>query len=127
MEFDNKKIWHDILESIKVSVSPAIFTTWFAQTYIADIQKGDDRLLVEVGCASTFVKTTIETRYYGLVQDSLSKMLDSPCDIIFIVKDNPDKLTLSGGSVAPLFDINLEVDNKKLNAIKSSGLITFGK
>ncbi|OGM20110.1 chromosomal replication initiator protein DnaA [Candidatus Woesebacteria bacterium RIFCSPHIGHO2_01_FULL_38_9b] len=122
MEFDNKKIWHDILESIKVSVSPAIFTTWFAQTYIADIQKGDDRLLVEVGCASTFVKTTIETRYYGLVQDSLSKMLDSPCDIIFIVKDNPDKLTLSGGSVAPLFDINLEVDNKKLNAIKSSGL-----
>ncbi len=43
---DKKTIWHETLESIKVSVSPAIFGTWFSQTHLAEI--GEDKDLKEM-------------------------------------------------------------------------------
>jgi hypothetical protein len=37
-KLNTEKIWHDVLESIKVSVSPANFTTWFKQTHLSSIK-----------------------------------------------------------------------------------------
>lgn len=79
-------IWNQCLENIKVSVSSAIFSTWFSQTKITDIRETDRGVIVEIGCSSLFVKATIETRYFGLIQDLLSKVLDKPCDIIFSIQ-----------------------------------------
>ena len=103
MNHDIKIIWADALESIKVSVSPAIFSTWFTQTHIINLTDNNKRFLIKIGCNSSFVKDTLENRYFGLVQDTLSKLLDKPCDINFLVKENPDKnqnKTLD----APLFE-----------------------
>ncbi|MEK7112278.1 MAG: chromosomal replication initiator protein DnaA, partial [Patescibacteria group bacterium] len=58
---------------------------------------------VHVGCSSSFVKTTIESRYFGLVQDSLTKTLGKPCDLVFVVKQDPDRVVRSV-SPAPLFE-----------------------
>jgi chromosomal replication initiator protein len=101
-EPEKQKVWHDILESVKVSVSPAIFNTWFNQTHLADLKKNKNRYIAEIGCNSNFVKTTIESRYYGLIQDSLGKTLDSPCDVLFTVKENPDKIKRED-TPSPLF------------------------
>ena len=90
-ELNTNQIWKDSLESIKISVSPAIFSTWFSQTHISEIRKDTNRYIVQIGCNSPFVKTTLENRYYGLVQDALSKVLEMPCDLMFIVKENPNK------------------------------------
>jgi chromosomal replication initiator protein len=90
-EINKKQAWKDTLESIKVSVSPAIFSTWFNQTHIVDLQRSGGRYIAEVGCVSAFVKTTIEGRYWGLVQDSMSKVLGGPVDLVFIVKQIPQK------------------------------------
>lgn len=103
MAIDKKTIWNSVLESIKVSVSPAIFSTWFSQTHLSELKKVGKRWLARVGCSSPFVKTTIESRYFGLIQDSLKKELDGTCDLVFIVKDNPDKKT-KDDSPTPLFD-----------------------
>ena len=100
---DNKKVWHEVLESLKVSVSPANFTTWFKQTHLVDIKKENERFVAEVGCASSFIKNTIENRYFGLVQDNLQKSLDANCDITFTVKENPEKSTPYTNTVVPLF------------------------
>ena len=100
-DVDTKKIWYNVLESIKVDVSPAIFTTWFSQTHISDFQKDSDRYLVEVGCNSSFVKATIESRYFGLVQDLLKKELESACDIVFTVKTLQEKSETE--NLPPLF------------------------
>lgn len=101
--FDKKTVWNEVLGSIKVSVSDAIFSTWFSQTHLASLKKTNKRYLAEVGCSSSFVKTTIESRYFGLIQDSLSEALDTPCDLIFVVRqlsdERPDKTP-----VAPLFE-----------------------
>ncbi len=100
---NNQQIWSDALESIKVSVSDAIFSTWFSQTHLASIKENEDRYLVEVGCNSSFVKSTIESRYYGMVQDTLSKLLENPCDLAFIVKTNIENNS-STNELFPLFD-----------------------
>lgn len=89
--FNKKTVWHDVLGSVKVSVSPAIFSTWFSQTHLANLKKTNKRYLAEIGCTSTFVKTTVESRYFGLLQDSLGKILDTPCDLMFIVRESPGK------------------------------------
>ena len=88
--FDKKRVWREVLESIRVSVSQANFSTWFSQTHLSTLKKNGGRYIAEVGCRSGFVKNTIESRYFGLIQDSLSKTLESPCDLLFLVKQDPD-------------------------------------
>lgn len=102
--FDKSKTWHDILESLRVSVSPAIFSTWFSQTHLVSIKKLQERAIVEIGCNSPYVKTTIETRYFGLVQEALTKTLDVPCDLLFVVKEDPTKKSPGAAFSAPLFE-----------------------
>lgn len=118
---DKKKIWNDVLEGIKVSVSPAIFTTWFKETHLSKLEKSKDRFFAEVGCKSSFVKTTVETRYFGLVQDSLVRSLDSSCDVFFTVKqfsdNNSDKSYPS-----PLFEGSTKDNNEIKDIILKAGL-----
>jgi chromosomal replication initiator protein len=104
---DTANLWHEILESIKVSISPANFTTWFAQTHLSELKKDKNRFIAEVGCNSAFVKNTLESRYFGLIQDSLAKSLDAQCDLIFLVKeDSNKKIFEKNADVAPLFREN---------------------
>src|SRR3989344_9000897 len=101
--YDNKQVWHDVLEQIKISVSPAIFSTWFTQTHISSLNKSGGRVTVEIGCATSFARKTIEERYFGLVQENLMKSFGLPCDIVFIVKDDPNKIIPQKNSESPLF------------------------
>lgn len=118
MDTINKnEIWKDVLESIKISVSPAIFSTWFSQTHLFDTKKEKGKYIIQVGCNSPFVKSTLESRYFGLVQDTLSRVLENPCDLIFIVKDNPiEKEKDFQTSYSPLFDS----DTQKKEDLSSS-------
>ncbi len=100
---DKKTLWHDILESVKISVSSAIFSTWFSQTHLVSLQDSRDRFLVEIGCSTPFAKNTIESRYFGLIQDALIKSLGKPCDIVFVVKENPEKTYKKDLIATPLF------------------------
>src|SRR5512146_2712445 len=103
MEYDLKSTWKEVLEIIKVSVSSGTFSTWFAQTHIAKLDDLGERIVAEIGSPTAFSKNTIETRYFGLIQDSLSKVLGKPCDLSFIVKENPEKISPKKESLTPLF------------------------
>jgi len=116
---NKKNIWNEILESLKVSVSDAIFSTWFSHTYLVKVEKLGKRYLTEIGCPSPFVKTTIESRYYGLIQDSLSKSLGSPCDLVVTVKPMQSKSSTT--TPAPLFDKD-EKDEDNLEKLITSGI-----
>ncbi|MFH1971485.1 MAG: DnaA/Hda family protein, partial [Patescibacteria group bacterium] len=120
-ELNNNQIWRDSLESIKISVSPAIFSTWFSQTHISELKKDNNRFTIQIGCNSPFVKTTLENRYYGLVQDALSKVLEMPCDLMFIVKENPNKEKMSSQEIiSPLFEIKKENKEEMNNSLRYS-------
>lgn len=103
-KIDKEQTWHEVLESVRVAVSSATYNTWLMHTHLASLRKVDDkRYLAEIGCASSFVKATVEQRYFGLIQDSLMKAINSPCDLTFTVKSPKieDKPT---SSPAPLFE-----------------------
>ncbi len=100
---DKQTLWEDILGSIKVSVSEAIFSTWFVQTHLVSLTKNQERYVIEIGCSSNYVKNTIESRYFGLVQDELAKKLSSACDILFIIKSKPESQNSNSEAGAPLF------------------------
>ena len=126
-EVDTKQAWKDALESIKISVSPAIFSTWFNQTHLVTLKMSGGRHVAEVGCASSFVKTTIEGRYWGLVQDSLTKILGGPVDLVFVVKQPPQKNSEGLGAV-PLFqraDTSAEELSSALSRAKIRPGFTF--
>jgi chromosomal replication initiator protein len=118
---DLQNVWKSCLEIIRVNVSPAIFGTWFTETHLSSLTKNNDRYLVEVGCKSTFIKGTIEMRYFGMVQDSLSKVLESPCDLIFSVKQNPNSKT-SVSEVSPLFQHTINDPESFKLALQKSNL-----
>ncbi len=105
---DLKSYWKDTLEIIKVSVSSAIFSTWFSKTHISGFVEVGERVSVEIGCPTSFSKNTIEARYFGLVQDSLSKVIGKSCDLTFAVKESTEKTEANNEIVAPLFETKKE-------------------
>ncbi len=119
-KLDKDKVWHEVLESIKVSVSSAIFSTWLSKTHIASLKKiSEDRYLAEIACPSFYVKTTIAERYFGLIQDAIIKALGTPTDLSFIVKDNFELAGTRKPTEAPLFDEddkNEELTNRIISA-----------
>lgn len=114
---DNKTIWRDVLENIKVSVSPAIFSTWFSQTHLAEAAEEDGHFTASVGCNSSYVKATLESRYFGLIQDALSTLLGKPCDLFFLVKQDPYK-TPKEELPSPLFEQDKAHDEAFVSAYK---------
>ena len=122
---DNKKLWRDVLESVRVSVSPAIFSTWFSQTHLVELSKQGKRNSASVGCNSSYVKTTLEGRYFGLIQDAMVSTLGSPCDLIFLVKQDSSKTASSELSV-PLFEEEGEGDvSASLKKARIRSSLTF--
>jgi len=122
MDEDQKNlIWNEVLESIRVTVSSAIFTAWFKQTHLHNVNMAGTRFVAEIGCASSFVKSTLETRYYGIIQDTLSKSLNGICDIVFLVKQQPGKANEQMVST-PLFE-EKKIDGQAVKEkIKQAGL-----
>lgn len=120
---DKDIIWKQVLESIKISVSPANFTTWFAQTHLSNLIQNNDRYVAEIGCHSSFVKSTLETRYFGLIQDTLSANLGTTCDINFVVKDDPALPTAKNFST-PLFEEQIKNTTDIIEIANRVGLRT---
>lgn len=108
---NNDQIWKDSLEIIKVTVSPAIFSTWFSQTHLVSAEEISDKVIVQVGCPTSFAKNTIESRYFGLIQDSLSKVVGKRCDLSFIVKENPKANKSISEEFSPLFSVEKDEKN----------------
>lgn len=117
---EEKTIWKEVLEVVKVSVSPANFSTWFSQTHLSGLVAVGKRFVCEVGCPSSFIKTALENRYFGLVQDALVKTLGGPCDLSFVVKENPDKIAAGKDIPAPLFGERTGVGDDLLGMFRSS-------
>ena len=114
-DIDKTRLWNDVCESIKLNVSSAIFSTWFSQTHLAALNKFGDRYSADVGCPTLFAKSTLETRYFGLIQNSLNEYLKTHCDLIFSVKQKTaSEIKINSETIAPLFEKD-KVDHERLN------------
>jgi chromosomal replication initiator protein len=99
---DKTALWKTALETLKINLSPANFSTWFSQTFINHTRKIDDsRQIIEIGCPSSFVRDTIENRYFGQIKEILDQASGKKCDLVFIIKQSA--LKTRPVSSAPLF------------------------
>lgn len=124
---DKVKVWQEVLESVRVSVSSAIYSTWLSQTHLVSLRKVDDRrYLAEIGCSSQFIKATVEKRYFGLLQDSLMKTIDAPSDLTFIVKQDLEASS-TNAKMEPLFEERTESEevSRRLANIRVRPGFTF--
>ncbi len=119
------QLWKDVLDEIKVSISPANFSTWLSNTYIVSLKTvGDTRQIVEIGCPSTFVADAIEKRYYGQIQDSLNNKTGLQNDISFVVSQLPsDK---KEHKESPLFAYVEDAPKKDINHLLKEARIRPG-
>lgn len=84
---DKERLWKDALGLVRLSVSAANFSTWFAPTFIISLKEiTEERCLVEIGCPSSFIADALERRYFGLIQDSLNQVTGKKNDLSFLVK-----------------------------------------
>lgn len=126
---DNNQIWKNVLEILKMSVSDASFNTYLTNTHIHDLKEINQRAVVEVGCNSVFIKNQVEQRYFGLIQDTLVKILEKPTDISFIVKSKQEP-QLKTKEFAPLFEVSPKNKEDIENALRKANLrmgYTFDK
>lgn len=127
---DFNKIWKDVLETLKISVSDAAFKTYLFHTHLVDIKEIGDRVVAQVGCESVFIKQQVEQRYFGLLQDTLSKQLEKPADIVLVVKSLSHHTPVDNDKPSPLFDkpkINQEEINEAVKKANLRLLFTFDK
>lgn len=118
------KVWKDTLDIIRVSISPATFSTWFSQTFLVSLKEvGGERNIVEIGCSSPFIADTIERRYFGLIQDSLNTVTENKNDISFVVKQQPTK---QNREISPLFTTEQNPDNQSTERVLRQSRIGEG-
>ncbi len=121
---DKSKVWKDTLESLKVSVSSATFNTYLAHTHLAEIKEVGDRVIAEIGCNSIYIKAQVENRYSGLIQDTLTQILEKSTDVIYSIKQEASLHETTSTSISPLFD-QPKIDQLQIDiAIKRANLRT---
>lgn len=69
---ENKdKIWEKTLGELELLISKANFTTWFKNTFIADIENND----VVIGVPNAFTKVWLEKKYHEQILSALENVL----------------------------------------------------
>jgi len=120
---DAQRIWKQTLDIVRLSISEANFSTWFSNTFISEIKiLEDDKQIVEIGCPSSFLRSTIEERYTSLLQDALNQVTGKKNNISFTIKQNPYK-TKNELQFSPLFNSQINKDELFEKAVKNAHLI----
>lgn len=115
---DTTKLWKDVLESVRVSVSGAYYSTWFSQTSLVSVRPGGEgRQVVEIGCPNAFIADGLESRYFTLIQDSLNQITGLKNELVFSVQQ-VQKVSKTFNS--PLFEKDEAADSAFENSLKKS-------
>lgn len=67
----NEQLWRAALGELELLITKANFTTWFKNTFIADV---NDRQVV-IGVPNGFTKAWLETKYHPAIQKALQNAL----------------------------------------------------
>lgn len=91
-----EEIWKNVLEELKIAVSPATFRTFFQQTCLVSL----DNKIAAVGCPNAYFREQIELRYYSLIKDILDRQAKDKNSLVFVIKP----FVSSSTQIGPLFE-----------------------
>jgi chromosomal replication initiator protein len=104
MDRDINKIWKNVLDALRLSVSEGIFNTYLKPTQLISITPvGDDRLICEINCSSAFIKGTLEKRYWGQIALELKRITQKECELVLKVEERRGE-RVEASEVGPLFE-----------------------
>ena len=72
-----EKLWKLVLEDLQVSISKASFNSFLLPLQITATKEiGDNRIIVEIVCPSTFHQQIIDRRYYAQLKDAIDRITE---------------------------------------------------
>lgn len=80
---DNLRLWHKFLETIKPSIGPANFKTFFAKTLLKSI----DGNKIIISTPHAFAKETLNQKHLPLIESTFESLLGKKVQVEFIVKE----------------------------------------
>jgi chromosomal replication initiator protein len=93
-------IWENVLEEIKLSVSPAVFQTLFSQIRPDKIGSAENN--IKIFCPNPYIADLIQKRYLQLIADVLERQLNrKPIKVAIEIKQTRAR----PGKTGPLFEI----------------------
>lgn len=81
---EGQKIWNNILGSLKEQVTPTVFKTWFAGSFVLDYKKNENSNLLIVAVKNNFLKEQIEQKYLPKLVE-VAKEKNGKIDFAFVV------------------------------------------
>jgi chromosomal replication initiator protein len=81
-----EKIWTATLAAMKLVVSEGYYNTYFKQAELIKMESTGDRLLCEIACNSAYVKSMLETRYWGQIASEMNRVTDKMCELRFVIQ-----------------------------------------
>jgi len=103
---DKNSLWEAVLAELQLTLSGAIFQTWFkGKTDILSLTGN----VIEVGCASPYNKVWIEERYLGKIKEIVDRITGASNTLVFTVSSQVDgaakpKAARPESRTVPLFE-----------------------
>jgi len=97
---DNARLWKTVLSEIELSVTRAVFSTFFAPTQLISLEHA----VATIGCNTPVARQMIETRYYALIKSLLDKHSQQNTSLLFKVAPKPQPN--ASKQAEPLFNLN---------------------
>lgn len=108
---NTKKIWQQVLADLKITLSPAIYKTWFKDLELED--KTETQLILT--CPNDYTKEILEkNKYLAIIRDIASKYFKDDLEIVVEVEKKKE-IANDGG---PLFTNKPAEPEKKERAYK---------
>lgn len=78
---DTETLWETVLAELQLTLSPADFKTWFADTTPLEYS----RSVLTIGCPSSFAKERLEKRHLHQIQTIFKRIIKRPIKIKFVI------------------------------------------
>lgn len=98
---EEKYLWSQVLEELKIAVSKPIFQTLLSQTALLLLEND----VATVSCPNPYIQSLVENRYYSLLKSALDHQTKKNNSLIFVIKPQPTrKNQTEKEETGPLFD-----------------------
>lgn len=110
---DEKTLWQQTLEELKITVSKPIFQTLLSQTELVSLEKD----VATIACPSHYIQGLVEGRYYSLIKNVLDHQTSKNNSLVFVIQTQVIK-RIKETEAGPLF----EWQESKKEAAVTTGL-----
>jgi chromosomal replication initiator protein len=78
---DLNRLWQNVQEELKISVSQTTYQGMLAQTALLDLKEN----IATIGCPNSYLRDLIENRYYSLIKEVLDRQTKEKNSLVFAI------------------------------------------